>query len=198
MNIRIEKLTEKNFSDYEALTSFESGGGCYCSFWHQKITSMQEWDTRKKENPELNRQIVLDKVRTGYHVGVLVYRDDELLAWISVGPLIDFYWAWKRVAHLGEDAKFVAGIMCFTLSAKFRGQGLQSQILDQLKIYGREQGWKTIEGYPFDSVAVEKHKDNVIWPGMTKGFEKAGFEKTGAHWLSSKDWERSIFKKDIN
>ena len=75
--IRIEILSESNFTDFEQLTSKESGGGCYCSFWHQKITSMQEWDTRKKENPQLNRQIVLDKIKTGYHVGVLAYKGDE-------------------------------------------------------------------------------------------------------------------------
>ncbi|MGZ3747539.1 MAG: hypothetical protein ACXWRE_09215 [Pseudobdellovibrionaceae bacterium] len=66
MNIRIEQLSEKNFADYEALTSCESGGGCYYSFWHQKISSMQERDHRKKENPQLNRQIVLDMVKTGF------------------------------------------------------------------------------------------------------------------------------------
>lgn len=194
MNFRIEKLTEQNFSDYEKLTSCESGGGCYCSFWHQKISSMQEWNTRKKENPELNRQIVLDKVRTGYHVGVLVYNEQELVAWISVGPITDFYWSWRRVAQLGDTAKAIAGIMCFTIAPKFRKQGLQSKILEQLKAYGCEQGWSSIEGYPFDTSAVEKHKEHVLWPGMTKGFEQAGFEKTGAHWLSQDELGRSVFK----
>ena len=80
MKVRIEKLTENNFSDFEALTSCESGGGCYCSFWHQKISSMQEWDQRKKETPQLNRQLVLDKIKTGFHVGALAYADGELLA----------------------------------------------------------------------------------------------------------------------
>lgn len=197
MNIRIEQLTEENFKDYEVLTSCESGGGCYCSFWHQKINSMKEWDARKKENPQLNRQIVLDKVRTGYHVGVLAYRDSELLAWISVGPLTDFYWTWKRVAQLGEDSKNVAGITCFTVAPNFRGQGLQSIILNELKSYGREKGWKTIEGYPFDSSAVEKHKNDVIWPGMTKGFEKAEFIKEGPHWLNSPEAERSLYKIEL-
>lgn len=197
MKFRIEKLTEKNFLDYESLTASEGTKACYCSFWHQKITSMDEWERRQKETPELNRQVVLDKVKTGYHVGVLVYQEQELVAWISVGPLIDFYWTWKRSIHVGEDAKLTAGIMCFTISPKFRKKGLQSQILEDLKVYGKAQGWKSIEGYPFDLNAVEKQKEHVIWPGMTKGFEKAGFNNKGAHWLSGKDWERSIFKIDL-
>lgn len=197
MNIRIEQLTEQNFKDYEVLTSCESGGGCYCSFWHQKITSMQEWDTRKRENPELNRQIVFDKVKTGYHVGVLVYSENDLLAWISVGPLIDFYWTWKRTTQLGEVSKNIAGITCFTVAPKFRGQGLQAKILEKLKEYGKAKGWTTIEGYPFDASAIEKHKEHVLWPGLTKGFEDAGFSKLGPHWLNSSDAERSIFKVDL-
>lgn len=197
MNIRIEQLTEQNFKDYETLTSCESGGGCYCSFWHQKITSMQEWDTRKKESPELNRQIVFDKVKTGYHVGALVYSDNDLLAWISVGPLIDYYWTWKRTTQLGEASKNIAGITCFTVAPKFRGQGLQAKILEKLKEYGKAKGWTTIEGYPFDASAIEKHKEHVLWPGLTKGFEEAGFSKLGPHWLNSPEAERSIFKVDL-
>lgn len=194
MNIRIEKLSEENFKDYETLTSCESGGGCYCAFWHQKISSMEEWDTRKKENPMLNRQIVLDKVKTGFHVGVLAYSGNDLLAWISVGPLTDYYWTWKRMIHVGEDAKNIAGITCFTVAPKFRGQGLQAIILEQLIEYGKKVGWSAIEAYPFDQSAIEKHKEHVLWPGLTKGFEEAGFERIEAHWLNNPEAERSIFK----
>lgn len=197
MNIRIERLNEKNFSDYETLTSCESGGGCYCSFWHQKISSMQEWDQRKKENPMVNRQIVLDKVKTGFHVGVLAYQGTDLLAWISVGPLTDFYWTWKRMIQVGDDAKQIAGITCFTISPRHRCKGLQSAILAALKDYGREQGWIAIEGYPFDASAIERHKEHVLWPGLTKGFEDAGFNRIGAHWLSSAEAERSIYTVTI-
>jgi GNAT superfamily N-acetyltransferase len=197
MKVRIEQLTEINFSDFEALTSCESGGGCYCSFWHQKISSMQEWDQRKKETPHLNRQIVLDKIKTGFHAGVLAYADGELLAWISMGPLTDFYWTWKRVGQLGESSNTVAGITCFTVAPKFRKQGLQSKILKELIEYGKAQGWSSIEAYPFDRSAVEKHKDLVLWPGHTKGYVDAGFLKVGSHWLHSADAERSIFKVDL-
>lgn len=197
MSLRIERLSESNFADFEKLTSCESGGGCYCSFWHQKIASMQEWDTRKKEDPSLNRQIVLDKVKTGYHVGVLVYRDRDLIAWISVGPLTDYFWTWRRTIQVGDEAKVVAGITCFTVSPAHRGQGLQSEILQTLKQYGREQGWKAIEAYPFDASALEKHKENVLWPGLTKGYIDAGFNKVGPHWLNNPEAERSLFRIEL-
>lgn len=197
MSIRIEKLSEQNFPDYETLTAHESDGGCYCSFWHQKWTSMDDWATCKKETPERNREIVRQKMLAGFHVGVLVYEGRELLAWLSVGPLTDFYWTWKRVAHVGEEARSVAGITCFTVAPKFRGQGLQSKILDALKEYGREQGWAAIEGYPFDPSAVEQYKNEVIWPGLAKGYADAGFQRTGEHWLNNPQAERSIYRCEL-
>lgn len=197
MNIRIERLGEHNFADYEELTADQSQGGCYCSFWHQKWTSMEDWETCKRETPERNRQIVFEKMRSGFHVGVLAYLDDELAAWVSVGPLTDFYWTWKRTAQVGEAARSIAGIVCFTIAPKFRGQGLQSGILSALAEYGREQGWSAIEGYPFDQSAIERYKDEVIWPGLPGGFLGAGFQRAGEHWLSNPEAERSIYRREL-
>ncbi len=195
--IEIHQLTLENFSDYEALTSCESGGGCYCAFWHVKMASMAEWDSRKSESPQLNRSAVFEKVRSGFHVGALAYQGEKLLAWISVGTLPEFHWTWKRVAQVGESANTVAGITCLTIAKEFRGAGLQSKILDALKSYGREKGWKVIEGYPFDASAVEKHKEHVLWPGLTKGFTDAGFNRVDAHWLSNSEAERSIYRLEL-
>lgn len=197
MNIRIERLSETNFADYESLTCRQAHGGCYCSFWHQKWQSMADWERCQKETPERNRQMVFEKMRSGFHVGVLAYKGNDLLAWLSVGPLVDFYWTWKRVIQVGEDSKSIAGITCFTIVSAFRGKGLQTKILEALKIYGKEQGWTAIEGYPFDESALEKHKQDVIWPGLAKGFSRAGFVRTGPHWLSSSDTERSIYRAEL-
>lgn len=194
MSLTLQKLSVENFSDYESLTSCQSGGGCYCSFWHQKWSSMTDWEKCQKETPEINRSIVLEKVKSHFHVGVLVYDKSELVAWVSVGPIVDFYWTWKRVGALGDLSKTTAGIVCFTISKGQRNRGRQKEILETLKTYGRNQGWTSIEGYPFDESAVEKHKDNVVWPGVTKGFVGASFQKTGPHWLSQPDAERSIFE----
>jgi GNAT superfamily N-acetyltransferase len=194
MNIRIEALSEKNFADYESLTSCESGGGCYCSFWHQKWASLKDWEECKKNTPEKNRAIVYEKMRSGFHVGVLAYGDNELLAWLSVGPLTDFHWTWKRAIQVGEAAKSIAGITCFTVAPNFRGKGLQSKILKALQTYGREREWNSIEGYPFDPSALEKHQEHVIWPGIAKAYASAGFSRIDAHWLSNAEAERSIYQ----
>ncbi len=158
---------------------------------------MDDWEKCKKETPEVNRQIVLEKVRSGFHVGVLAYRNQELLAWLSVGPLTDYYWTWKRVVQVGEQAKSTAGITCFTMAPAFRGKGLQKEILNSLKEYGKKQGWIAIEGYPFDESALAVQKENAIWPGYFKGFESANFLREGAHWISGPGWERSIYRVEL-
>ncbi len=184
MSLTLQKLTLDNFSDYESLTSCQSGGGCYCSFWHQKWSSMADWEKCQKKRLKSIAVLFLKKVKSNFHVGVLAYDNTELVAWISVGPIVDFYWTWKRVAALGDLSKTTAGIVCFTIAKSQRGKGRQKEILEALQAYGKNEGWTSIEGYPFDTSAIEKHKENVIWPGITKGFLMLDFKKTGPHWLS--------------
>jgi len=198
MNIRIEQFSDHNIADYEKLAKFGGDGKlCYCSFWHQKFSSIDEYDQMKKDNPERLKACVVDRMHSNFHVGVIAYIDDKPAAWISFGPLTDFYWSWRRVVQIGDEAKHTAGIMCFTLAPEFRGQKLQPKILDELKGYGASRGWKSIEAYPFTDAAIEKHGIALQWPGRTKGFENAGFKYLSAHWLSSPAAERSIYKFEL-
>ena len=195
--IVIKKLSQENFHDYESLTKCAGNGGCYCSFWHQKWNSMKDWETQQSEHPEWNRSIVLEKMRSGFHMGVLAYKEEKLVAWVSVGPLIDFHWTWRRIIQVGESAKSIAGITCFTVASEFRGQGMQVAVLEAMKDYGRSQKWLAIEGYPFDQSAVDRYGKEVVWPGLTSGFIAAGFVHLIDHWLSNPESERSVYRFDL-
>ncbi len=59
---------------------------------------------------------------------------------MSVGPLTEFYCAWKRAIKIGNDANVTAAITCITIAPKFRSQKLQSEILLSLRTYGKTQG----------------------------------------------------------
>jgi GNAT superfamily N-acetyltransferase len=198
MNIRIQQFTEQNIPDYERLTKLgDDGKLCYCSFWHGKWSSMADYDKVKAEQPERLKACVIDRMRSQFHVGVIVYVNDQAAAWISVGPLTDFYWSWRRVAQIGEVAKTTAGIMCFTIAPEFRGKGLQTKILHELKVYGAAKGWTTIEAYPFSNEAIATHGDALKWPGLTAGYEQAGFKKLTDHWLSSPEAQRYIYNFEL-
>lgn len=195
--IELRKLTLENFKDFESLTHCESGGGCYCSFWHQRWSSMEAWENCKKETPEVNRGIVYEKVRSGFHVGALAYQNESCVGWISVGPLTDFFWTLKRLGSVSDDPNKTAGIVCITIAPTHRNQRLQLKLLLALKTYGGQQGWTAIEGYPFDPHAIKKHGKEVLWPGTTQSFELAGFKRAGPHWLSQESAPRSIYRLDV-
>jgi hypothetical protein len=195
-SIRLERLNVQNF---EAFTSFVNceNGGCYCAFWHQNFTSMDEWEKRKSTEPELNQSCMLERVRSGLHLGVLAYQGRELVAWISVGPAKDFYWAWRRVGQLGESAKAVAVIPCITRKTEVRDRVTESALLSALRSYGKEQGWTAIEGYPFERETIDRLGETVAWPGFPEAFTEAGFQSIGKHWLNSEEYGRSIYRAEL-
>lgn len=197
MAIEIKQLSDQTFADYEMVTTLDKDKPCYCSWWHIKPTSMQEYDEEKKNNPTKFRECVRTKMNTGFHLGVIAYENNEPVAWIAVGPLPEFYWAWKRVATIGEKAGTTAAIVCFNTFPKFRGQGKTAEVLQALAEYGKKKGWTAIEGYPFDDSAVAKHGNVILWPGLTSEFIEAGYERIGPHWLSSDQAERSIFLQSL-
>ena len=92
---------------------------------------MEDWLTQCKTAPEANRDCVSERMRSGFHVGVVVYEHTTNVAvgWISIAPITEFHWTWRRVAARGEAAKSVAGITCFTLDPKLRKTGLSKGIL---------------------------------------------------------------------
>ncbi len=158
---------------------------------------MDEWEKRQKEEPLKNRDVVHSKMISGFHVGVLAYENDELIGWISVGPLTDFNWTIKRALSIGNDAQRIVGILCFSLAPKHWGKGYQTILLKELIKYSKDNGWTSIEGYPFDAKALDKHGDKVAWPGFSDSFLEAGFQRIDQHWLNNHDYPRSIFKIDL-
>ncbi|WP_413612322.1 hypothetical protein [Bdellovibrio sp. HCB-110] len=196
--IIVKKLTNENLADYEKLTKHgDDGNLCYCSFWHQKWASMDEYKKIQKENPERLKSCVIDRVKSGFHVGIIAYEKNIPIAWVCVGPLIDFYWAWQRVVQIGEKARTTAGILCFAVPEEFRNQGTQKRVLLALKEYGKTNGWSAIEAYPFSDYAIAKYGKSLLWAGRRKKFEQAGFKLVGEHWLSSSDVIRHIYKMPL-
>jgi len=191
--IELRALSHDNFADFEKLTVGGKHGGCYCAFWHQKFNSVEEWHQREREAPEKNRECMRQRVDSGFHVGVLAYESGKLAGWISVSPVSEVFTGPGRVPALADKARTTACITCIALAPEFRGKGYQKLILKSLCEYGKKLGWEAIEGYPFDSEAVEKLGADVHWPGLIKGFTEAGFTRVAPHWLSNDQAPRSIY-----
>jgi hypothetical protein len=191
----IRRLTHANFRDYESLTACGADGEpCFCAFWYMN-SGIQGYADLKRQDPLQLREIVRQRVVSGFHVGAIAYDRDVAVAWISVGPLPEIFWAWRRAAALGEDvARTTAAILCVTLAPDRRGGGLQHEVVTSLRSYGREQGWTALEAYPFSEAAVRAHATTLAWPGYEAPYAAAGFERIGPHWLSKPpEYERWIY-----
>lgn len=191
--MRIERLTTANFRDFEALTACgDDGKTCFCSFWHVKVGSMADYDAMKADGPDALRRIMYARVSAGFHVGALAYEGDERVAWISVGPLPEVYWCRARVAALGIDAaETTAGITCVTIAPAKRGRGVQRDLALALLAYGGDQGWRTVEAYPFDD-ALTRTEPKLAWAGYEGPYREAGYARVEPHWLSKPGAERWI------
>jgi hypothetical protein len=202
--LQIRPLTLANFADFATLTACgDDGAVCYCSFWHVKVASFAEY-TAMKEDPTQLRDMMRARVQAGFHVGALAYdvasdARETLVAWISVAPLPEQYWCWKRAAALGvERAATTAGITCLTLAAGARGQGMQRHVAVALREYGRARGWTAIEAYPFDDAAIAASTKPLAWPGFARPYVEAGYARTEAHWLSKPGSERWIHRAELS
>ena len=197
--ITIERFSDANIEHYEQLTKQgDDGKLCYCSFWHSKWSSMADYDQAKKDHPERLKACVVERMHSHFHVGVIAYADGKPCAWVSVGPLTDFYWAWRRVGQLGDAARTVAAIICITRKTEARDRVTEASLLSALVPYAKQQGWSAIEGYPFDRETLDAKGEAVTWPGFPEDFQKTGFVRSGDHWLNSPEYARSIYRFELS
>ncbi len=64
--IGIQALLERNFDDDVALTGCSRDGGCFCSLWHQRWTSSDDWKACLRDAPDLNHECVRERLRSGF------------------------------------------------------------------------------------------------------------------------------------
>ncbi|MEZ6188729.1 MAG: hypothetical protein R3F62_27470 [Planctomycetota bacterium] len=56
---------------------------------------------------------------------------------------------------------------------------------------------RRVAAYPFSPEAIEAHGPALAWPGRIPGYERAGYARTGPHWLSSEQATRFIYRKAL-
>ena len=171
--LEIHPLTPERLPDLAAL--FAEGGDpkrCWCAFFRVRNADIVHWDA------ESNRAVLERAVETtgaeGRSPGLVAYRDDAAVGWVSIGPRDDYarLQASKVLAPL--DDKPVWSIVCFVVSRRVRRQGVARALLDAAIGYARDYGATLLEAYP-----VETHGERMPSANVFKGtlamFERAGF-----------------------
>jgi ribosomal protein S18 acetylase RimI-like enzyme len=175
MKLTLHPLTPDRWADFE--TVFRARGcsvarGCWCMYYrrsgaHQAPAGM----TRA----QANRADLKALVDAGRPPGLIGYRGEVPVGWVSLGPREDYAKLVRSPVMKAIDDKPVWSIICFVVPAEFRGQGVAEALLHGAIAYARRRGATLLEAYPVDR--NERSIDDALWFGSKSMYDRAGFEE---------------------
>jgi len=197
LELEIVPLTPARLPDLAAL--FGQGGDprdCWCAFYRTR----ERWPAKLEDRIRRNRAVLEDAVRTlgaeDRAPGLVAYRGDEAVGWVSLGPRTDY----ERLEHSTVlariDDKPVWSIVCFVVGRKSRGQGVANALLDAAIAYARDHGATLLEAYPTDTDGKRIHAADA-YHGTLAMFDRAGFEVAARRQFNATSPVRPIVRRRV-
>jgi ribosomal protein S18 acetylase RimI-like enzyme len=174
MEIMVRPLTPGRWPDLEAI--FNAKGcsvarGCWCMCYRRSgALRLADGMTRRERNYRDLKRLA----RADPPAGLIGYRGDVPVGWISLGPRADFRRLERSVVMKPVDAAPVWSIVCFVVPAEFRGRGVAKALLAGAIAYARKKRVKLLEAYPVDKRG--RSADDAMWFGAKSMYDAAGFE----------------------
>lgn len=142
--------------------------GCWCMYWRR---NRAEFDKGMGEGNRLAMQQVIE---SGTVPGLLAYREERPVGWVSVGPRQDFA-ALERSRILQRlDDRPVWSIVCFLAAKSERGKGILPSLIRGAVKYAACNGAQIVEAYPL--IPEESRNPRMSsYMGMLSTFKKLGF-----------------------
>jgi GNAT superfamily N-acetyltransferase len=168
--VEFHPLTSARFGDLAAL--FEEGGDpkwCWCASFRVRGRDFSN-STPSGNRADLERLAARDPAP-----GLVAYRDDRAIGWVSLAPREDYErLTYSKVLAPVDDTP-VWSIVCFVVSRRERGKGVAIALLDAAIAYARDRGATTLEAYPADTSAG-RIQAAYAYAGTLAMFERAGFD----------------------
>lgn len=143
--------------------------GCWCMWWR---LSAKDWERNAYDG---NRRSMKRLVDSGEIPGLLAYRDERPLGWVSVAPREQFSRI-ERSRTLGPvDDESVWSIVCFYIDRKERASGVATALLDAAVRSAAARGARIVEAYPVDP--NEGTSNASAFTGLAEMFKRAGFRE---------------------
>jgi GNAT superfamily N-acetyltransferase len=168
-DLTIVPLTAERLPDLATL--FDQGGDpkwCWCA-WYR--VANRNWTNA---TPPQNRAFLADLASGDTAPGLVAYRADQVVGWVSLGPREDY----ERLAHsrilAPVDDRLVWSIVCFVVGKRERGQGIARALLAAAIEHARANGATTLEAYPVDT-GEGRLPSASVYKGTVSMFERAGF-----------------------
>ena len=195
--LEIVPLTPARLPDLAAL--FGQGGDprwCWCAFYRTR----EFRPANREESIAPNRAVLEGAVQTlqaeERAPGLVAYRGDEAVGWVSLGPRTDY----ERLEHSTVlariDDKPVWSIVCFVVGRKSRGQGVAKAMLEAAIAYARDHGATLIEAYPTDTDG-KRIRAADAYRGTLSMFERAGFEVAARRQFNATSPVRPIVRRRV-
>lgn len=170
--IEVRPLTPERWNDLVELFGPDRGasGACWCMFWRQP---KEDWKARTKTS---NRRKLQKLTRDGPPPGLLAYRDDRPVGWVSIAPRKQFPRLNTSQYLKQVDKTSVWSIVCFYIRRGHRKSGVASALLAASVDAAAKRGARVIEAYPVDPVAGHVSTGDA-WTGVLEMFTRAGFRE---------------------
>ena len=122
-----------------------------------------------------NRAALKALVDAGNPPGLIGYRRDVPVGWVSIGPREDYARLKRSSVMKPVDELPVWSVICFVVPAEHRGQGVAQALLEGAVAYAKKNGATLVEAYPVDKPA--RSSDDFMWFGAKSMYDKAGFKE---------------------
>ena len=189
-DLTIVPLTPDRLPDLASL--FDQPGDpkwCWCAafYLHRRVKGVP---------PSVNRAIFEEHARADRPPGLIAYRTDRAVGWVSVGPRASYDKIAGSRALAAIGGSDVWSVVCFVVARRERGQGIARALLRAAAVFAREHGATTLEAYPFDAAGGRIPAPNA-YKGSLAMFREAGFVLVGHLPHAVNTLERPVVRLDL-
>ncbi|MBN1320496.1 MAG: GNAT family N-acetyltransferase [Thermoleophilia bacterium] len=156
------------FFDHDAFADNPDWAGCYCRYFHFDHEERDFSTTTEEEN----RAASIELIGAGRLRGYLAYDGGRPVGWCQAAPRSEIPNIAKDPELAGDGEKGVGSIVCFTVAATHRRQGVAAGLLEAACAGFQDEGREIAEAYPIKRATGDAHN----YHGPLALYLHAGFD----------------------
>jgi ribosomal protein S18 acetylase RimI-like enzyme len=176
MRLIVAPLTPDRWTDLEAIFGAKGcsvARSCWCMAY--RLSGSRGPLPPGVTRAQANRAALKALVDAGNPPGLIGYRGNIPVGWVSIGPREEYSRLKRSSVMKPVDEQTVWSVICFVVPAEHRGQGVARALLNGAVAYAKKNGATLIEAYPVDKPT--RSHDDSMWFGAKSMYDKAGFKE---------------------